>query len=140
MRVLMLVSLVAMTGCSPAMEANSVQFDLHCKGTFDIIPKGGYPEPTQSISNTKFRIDLQANKWCAHECHRVVDIVSASDNEIVLQDYDDLATAGEEGRKNYAVINRRTGSYSGMSDNRNILTESRETCVRRPYSGMAPKF
>ena len=74
----LLLILVLLAG-SPAFAAD--QFDLSCQGT-KWTKKGGAGEDY----NFRAHIDLAAKKWCDGDCKTVQNIVSVSEDEIVLTD------------------------------------------------------
>lgn len=115
---------------SPALAAAN-QFDIVCKGTQQ--KKTGEPA---SAWQERFRIDLDAKRWCRGACKTAAQIGSVSDDVIVLTD--SRATVGGPAEVE-TTFSRTSGKireyvYMGWSGNIAMLAEG--TCTRDLYSGL----
>ncbi|MNT00942.1 hypothetical protein D3C72_1353920 [compost metagenome] len=116
-----------------AQDTAPRQFDLACTGNAWERPTGGTGSPAQY----RFRLDLDANRWCEGECTRIAEIKSVTADRYVLTD--------EEYRSrtmrtvNSSWIDRVTGKHSEFNLVSGSLVQGsrREAqCEREPFSGM----
>lgn len=114
---------------SPAFAAN--QFDLVCKGKEQ--KQTGVPATAWS---ERFRIDLDAKRWCRGACKSAAEIGSITADEIVLSD--SRATIGGPGDVE-TTLSRTNGAIKeyvmmGWSGSAASLAEGK--CTRDSFSGL----
>jgi hypothetical protein len=113
--------------------AAASQFDLLCVGTRDT---GGGPQPY----SIRYRVDLDAMRWCADDCASPQDIQNASPDRITF--YDEPA-ANPDGSQRWRFIDRTTGALSQMEyapsrlgPQFTVFENITADCKAAPFSGM----
>ena len=124
------VAAIAMFGmATPAFAAN--QFDLVCKGTEQL--KTGAPTTKWE---ERFRMDLDAKRWCRGACKSAAPISSVTADDILLSD--SRATIGGPADTE-AAFSRTNGTIReyimmGWSGSTASLAEGK--CTRDLFSGL----
>lgn len=111
------------------LQASPQQFDLVCQET----ARSGRPAATEY----RFRIDLDANRWCEGDCSRPRDIAAVTADRYTLVDSQHRSRTMRTSNKSW--IDRVTGEHWEQNQAIGSLTqiESREgRCERAPFSGM----
>ncbi len=122
--------LIATLAGSPAVATTSDQFDLICKGKEQ--KRTGVPATAWS---ERFRIDLDARRWCRGSCTTGAQIAHFTDDHILI--YDSRAATGGPGDVELN-ISRTTGKVTetiamGWSGSGASIAEG--TCERAYFSG-----
>ncbi|SDV50614.1 hypothetical protein [Chitinasiproducens palmae] len=123
-----------LAGCAAghtAIAASSNQFDLVCKGQ----EQKATGKPATPWSE-RFRVDLDARRWCRGACKTAAEIGSISADAIVLPD--SRASIGGPADAE-ATLSRTDGKikeyvYMGWSNSTATLAEG--TCTREYFSGL----
>lgn len=112
-----------------SQAASPQQFDLVCQET----ARSGRPAATEY----RFRIDLEANRWCEGDCAEPRQIAAVTPDRYTLVDDD------HRGRtlrvSNLSYVNRLTGEHWEQRMSTGTLTQiSRREgrCERAEFSGM----
>lgn len=111
------------------IQQPSQQFDLVCQET----ARSGRP----AASEYRFRIDLDANRWCEGDCAHPREIADVTADRYTLVDSEYRSRTMRTVNKSW--INRVTGEHWEQNQSHGSLTqiESREgQCERAPFSGM----
>lgn len=131
--VLAVASLLA--ACAAETSPQSRQFNLQCTGESWSRVKGK-DDATRRRADLVYRVDLDAGKWCVRDCDRILDVVSVSDEQIVLWDFDSRATDGEEWMTVRTTLNRLTGEAETVRDEKWLEGGSISRCQRRRFTGL----
>ena len=122
-------ALAAVSLTAPALAQSAQQFDLICTGQQQFRPD---MKPT-AVTH-RYRIDLDAKRWCWEQCQFANDIQSVTADRITF--YENLP--GQPTKQAY--IRRTDGKYFRYSFGRSY-THDEGTCQPAPFSGLpAPRF
>jgi len=116
-----------------AVLAAATAFNLVCLGATFI---GDIKKENESPFIQTFRIDLDAQRWCAGNCETTSRIFSVSDTMIMLK----LEHDKEAGDESFISLNRENGVILDRTRfNHQFFSMKTGTCERVPFTGFPAK-
>jgi len=116
----------------PAVLAVAAAFNLVCSGTTYIgAGMDALKKENQSAYAATFRIDLDAERWCAGDCKTTEHIYAIGLTKIMLKLERDEKIPSES----FISLNREDGSVLDRSKVADFMIMHIGKCERAPFSG-----
>jgi hypothetical protein len=119
--------------------AAAAQFNLICVGTLTTIAPRSFTDKTE-LYRHEYRLDLDANRWCANDCQFTQAFASLSPAQITFEEK--ANSAANETSSFTNVVNRKTWEHFAHSKREGDATgpvtmDWIGKCKQAPFTGFS---